>query len=73
MRRGQKHVSLSVDLGNINLGKLGGKESEGDVRNKLGNTQTRLFRGQTALQRGLELFKVDVLAITWACSTKRER
>ena len=27
--------------------------------------QTRLFRGHTALQRGLKLLQVDVLAITW--------
>ena len=59
MRRGQKHVSLSVDLGNINLGKLGGKDSEGDVRNKLGNTQTRLSASERAEEVAATLHSKD--------------
>ncbi len=42
------HKSLALNIGHINLGKLGGKDSEGDVRNKLGNVQTRLSATERA-------------------------
>ncbi len=42
------HKSVSLNLANINLGKLGGKDSEGDVRNKLGNVQSRLSASERA-------------------------
>ena len=40
--------SASLNLANINLGKLGGKDSAGDVRNKLGNVQSRLSASERA-------------------------
>jgi hypothetical protein len=46
MNRVQKNVSLN--LASINLGKLSGKEGEGDVRAKLGNTQSRLSASERA-------------------------
>jgi hypothetical protein len=46
MNRVQKNVALN--LASINLGKLSGKEGEGDVRAKLGNTQSRLSASERA-------------------------
>ena len=45
MSRVQRNVP--VNLANINLGKLGGKDSD-DVRSKIGNTQARLSASERA-------------------------
>jgi hypothetical protein len=47
MSRTHIQKNVSINLASINLGKLGGKDSD-DVRNKIGNTQTRLSASERA-------------------------
>jgi hypothetical protein len=57
MSRLQKNVALNIS--SINLGKLGGRDSECDVRNKLGNVQSRLSASERAEEVAAQLHGKD--------------